>query len=281
MVKQAHRHVGDERPRTAHVIRRGESTVIADNHMIGILRVDPDAMHVVVRHECRIGFKGAAAIHRQVQAHATHINAIGIHGIDAQLTEVHRARIRVALLGPRRAAIVRLVHPRHTRHYAARGWSRRCRSHILRGGRRTLRRRRRAFHGGIHNVRTLTEHVHRDAPQRTSGESGAGDLGPRVATIGRLPQRAAGATAVHAAGRAATLIRGREQDVRIGRRHHELARTRLVVHREHLLPALPAVGGLVHTALAAGTEQRPGGRHQHHLVVRGMHDDAIDVLRLR
>ena len=139
MVEQADRHIGKERPRAAHIVRRGETTVTADDHVIRVLRIDPDAMHVVVRHQGHIGFEGAAAIERQVQANATHVNAIGIHRIDAQLAEIHRACIRVALLGPRRAAIVRLVQSGHARDNAARGRRRRCRVHVFRGRSSALR----------------------------------------------------------------------------------------------------------------------------------------------
>ena len=281
MVKQAHGHVLDELPRTRHIVRRRQTAIVTDDHMIGILRINPDAVHVVVRHERRVGFKGATAIHGEVQPHASHIDALRIHRINAQLTEIHRSRIRVALLGPRGAAVGGLVQPRDASHHATSRWRRRCRVHVLRCRRSPLRRWRRTFNGGIHNVRAVTEHVHGNASKRARREAGARHLGPRLATIGGLPQRTAGAATVHATRRATTLIRGGKQNVRIGRRHHELISARFVVHLEHLLPAFATVGGFVHPTLTTRAEQWPSGRHQHHIVVGRMHHDAIDVLGLR
>ena len=281
MVEQSDRHVGNERPRATHVVRRGEPAVVTKNHMIRVFRIDPDPVHIVMRHERGIGFEGASAIHRQVKTDASHVDAIGIHRIDAQLAEVHRARIEVALLGPRRTTIARLVEPRHAGHHSTRRRCGRCGLHDFCGNRRPLCARCRSFHRGVHDIRALTKHIDRNASQGTRREAGAGHLAPRFATVGRLPQRTAGAPAVHATGGTTTLICGREQDVRIGRRHHQFVCTGFVVDLEHLLPALAAVCRFVHTTLTTWAEQRTSRCHQHHVVVGRMHDDAIDVLRLR
>ena len=281
MVEQSDRHVGNERPRTTHVVRRGEPAVIAKDHMIRVLRIDPDPVHIIMRHECGIGFERASAIHRQVKTDASHVEAIGIYRIDTQLAEVHRAGIEVALLGPRRTTIARLVEPRHAGHHTTRRWCGRCGLHAFGGNHRPRCARCRSFHRGVYDICALTKHIDCNASQRTRREAGAGHLAPRVATVGRFPQRTAGAPAVHATGGTTTLIRRREQDVRIGRRHHQVVRAGFVVDLEHLLPARAAVCRFVHTALTTWAEQRTGRRHQHHVVIGRMHDDAIDVLRLR
>ena len=38
-------------PRLAHVVRHGEAAVVADQDVIGVVRVDPDRVDVVVRRE--------------------------------------------------------------------------------------------------------------------------------------------------------------------------------------------------------------------------------------
>src|SRR4029079_4661390 len=68
--------------------------------------IDPHRVMVAVDHLIGICLEGLAAVDRHVQTDATHEETSGILRIDANLTEVHRARIHAAHLPPRRAAVV-------------------------------------------------------------------------------------------------------------------------------------------------------------------------------
>ena len=56
-----------------------------------------------------VGRDRLAAVERQVQADAAEVDDLGIVRIDAHLAEVHRPRVGVVHLPPRRAAVVGAV----------------------------------------------------------------------------------------------------------------------------------------------------------------------------
>src|SRR5262249_17863090 len=90
----------------------------------------------------------------------------------------------------------------------------------------------------IQDVGTLPVDVEPDPPERTTREAVALEPRPVLAAVGRLPDAAARPSAVHAARRAPPLIRGRVENLAVGRIHHQVVRAGVVVDLQHLLPGL-------------------------------------------
>ena len=106
VIKQSDRQIRNERPGAVHIVGDRQPSVIANQHMVGVLRINPDRVHVVVRDQRGVCFKRASAIHRQMETHTRHVNAIGVYRIDTHLTEVHRTRIGRTRFAPRHAPVV-------------------------------------------------------------------------------------------------------------------------------------------------------------------------------
>ncbi len=277
MVEEPHRKVGKEGPGAAHVVRHRQPAVIAGQDVVGVGRVDPDAVHVVVRHQRRVGLEGAAAVHRHVQPHAPQVDALRAGGVDADLREVHRARVGAGRLAPRLPAVIGAVDPggplRLPRSASCHAAARRAAL-----SRTALPR---PLDHRVDDARALAVDVDGDTSERAGGESVPLELRPRLARIGGAPERAPRAATIHAAGGAAPLVARRIHHVRLGERHRQVIRPGVVVEREDALPRLAAVGRLVDAAFPPGAEERSRRRHQDDVVVGGVDDDAIDVLRLR
>ena len=230
-----------------------------------------------------------AAVGRHLHVDAAEIDDLGIVRIDAHLAEVHRTRVVVVHLPPRRARIVgpieagrRVVQrltPAAARSAAGRGaWSlfgaaRWC---AARRACAAAGRRRRPFDQRVQNARALAINVDADASERSLGDA-ALQPRPRLAGVGRFPDATARATAVHAACGAAPLIRRRVEDLVVGRIHHEVVGARVVVDLQDLLPRLAAVDRFVDPALAARPPEAAGRRDEDDVVCSRIDDDAADV----
>ncbi len=242
-----------------------------------------------------VGRHGSSAVERLVQPDAGHVDDLGVVGIDPDLAEIHRAGVGVVHLLPRRAAVVGTVEagrlgvgslgataalPSRAACRSAFGLRSRplggccggAPSAPAGGGDGAFNRR-------VENVRPLAGDVERDAAQRRLIENTALDARPRLAAVGRLPDTAARAAAVHAARRPPPLVRRRINDLAVRRIDHQLVRAGVVVDLEHVLPGLASVGRLEHAAFAARAPQAAGGRNQHHVGVARIDGDAVDVLR--
>ena len=251
MVEQTDGHVRVENPGLRAVVRDAESAVATDQHMIGVRGVEPDRVDVVVNHERGVGGECFAAVDRELHLHAAHVHPLGVLGINTHLREVHRARVGTARLGPRGTAVI---------------------------GAEQAVRVGSAFDRGVHRVHIPAEHIDRNTAERTTREAAAGDLGPRVAAIDRLEERAAGSTAIHAAGRATTLVHGRIERLGVSERLREIISARVLIALEHELPALAAIGRLVDATVTTGAKERARRSNECDVVVAGIENNAIDVL---
>ncbi len=135
-----------------------------------------------------------------------------------------------------------------------------------------------ALDGGVEDVRALPGDVDRDSSERAVRDAVALHPRPRVAAVGRLPDAAARAAAVHAARGAAPLVGGCVDDLAVRRVHRQIVRSGVVVDLQHLLPGLAAVGGLVDAALTARSPQAARRRDEDDVVVARVDGDAMDVL---
>src|SRR5205823_9218637 len=135
--------------------------------------------------------------------------------------------------------------------------------------------RHRTFDERVENVRPPAIDVEADAAERTVGQPVPLEPHPRLAGVGRFPDPAARAAAVHAARRAAALIGRRVENPVVRRVHHEIVRAGVLVNFEDLLPVPAAVGRLVDPALAAGAPQTSGGGDAHDVVAARIDHDAV------
>ena len=109
VVEEPDRKIGQEVPRLRHVVRHGQAAVVADEDVVRVRRVDPDRVVIRVRPRRGGGIDGLAAVERLVEIDAAEVHDLGIVRIDPHLAEVHRPRVRVVHLAPRRAGVVRAI----------------------------------------------------------------------------------------------------------------------------------------------------------------------------
>ena len=176
VIEQPHGQVRNERPRATHVVRHRHAAVVADQHVVGVLWVNPDRVNIVVRHQRRVGFKRRPTVNGHVQSNAAHVNAIFVHWVDAHLTEVHRTRIGAAGLLPRGAAVGGAIHPGHASRCAGTAASTSASATSTAAASRRVRRAlvgrwsaaaatSRSFNRRVQHAGVAPENVHRNAPQ--------------------------------------------------------------------------------------------------------------------
>ncbi len=185
----------------------------------------------------------------------------------AHLRVVERSRVLIARARPRRAAVAGAVE--------SRGRLRR-RLALL----RLCIRHRVRFDHRVHHLRIRERDRDADAPFRRLGESAALDLSPRLAGVGRLPQRRSRAARVEEVRAAHALPARRPHGVRVRRIERDVDESRLVGDELDELPRLAAVLGLVETALRIRVPRSAERGDVDDVRVRRMNDDAPDRLRL-
>ena len=195
-------------------------------------RVDPHRVVIDVNPFGAVGAERLATVIGDVERHAQRVDARVALRIDADLAEVHRPRVLAAQLPPVGAAIVAAID-------AALGL---------------------VLDARVEDVGVLAVDVHADAALGAGRQAGLG-LGPGLAAVGGLPDGAARPAAVHAPLRAAPLIGRGVERLAVRGIHHQLGRAGVVIDVQHALPVLPAVGGLVDAAFAAGRPQVAQRRH--------------------
>ena len=241
-------HVVDGLPGLGPVVADANAAVRAFDNVVRVVRVDPHRVVIVVQRflqrEC------LAAVVRDVQVNAEHVDPRIRGWVNAHLAEVHRPRVDVRHLAPRLPRIVRPVRAAFLGVFDAR----------------------------VDDVRIPAVDVHADAAERAGGHA-VGQLGPGPAGIARLPHRAAGPAAVKAPGGATTLIGRRVEHLVVGGIHDQLGGAGFGIDKQDAIPGEAAVSGLVDASFAAGAEHAAEGRHVDHFRINGIHDDAGDHLR--
>ena len=227
--------------------------------MLGVVGVDPHAMIIFVdTHHARAPRTPAVVGEGEVDGHAIH--PIGILRIDANLREVERAIVHGTHPRPRRATVRRAVQP--TEQALRLGTA-----HAV------------GFDHGVHHVGIAGRDREIDAPLGGGREPTAGDLFPRRAAVGGLPERRTGAATLEEMRLADALPAGGIQHVRIARIHREIHEARLVADELGERPGFAAVDGLIQAALGVGGPQCAQRGDVHDVGVGGMHENAPDVLR--
>ncbi len=126
-------------------------------------------------------------------------------------------------------------------------------------------------------------HGEADAAQGAGGEPVAGEARPGLAAVGRLVEAAPRPHVGSEVGEPGVVadLPGRGEDrVRRGRIGGEVHGAGILVHEQHLLPALAAVRAAEDAALRAGSEEMPLDGREHHVGVPGIDPQPADVLAL-
>ena len=135
------------------------------------------------------------------------------------------------------------------------------------------------LHDRVHHVRIDGGYREADAALVSLGKPLV-DLAPGGSRIGGLVDARLRSAVEQHPHVPASLVGGRVQHVGVARVEVYVGHSGVLADREHLLPRLPAVGGLVQSAVAAGRPQGALGRHVHHVRVARVDEDLGDVLRV-
>ncbi len=255
VVELRHRQGPEEAPLPAFAVRHVDAAVGAEQHLVRVLRVDPERVMVAVRTaEGRTarGVEGLAAVRAHRQRIARFIDGLVVRGIDDEMGEVERPHLDVERrvdLPPALADVVRTVEGR-----------------LLR------------LDQGIDDARPRRRHGHRDPPL-VAGRQAFLERPPGLAAVGRLVEAAPLAAGAERPGGAPELPHARVEDRRILRIDGEIGAAGVGVDVEHPFPGLAAVGRLVDAALLVAVPQVAGGANPDRIAVRRVHLDAGDALR--
>ena len=206
MVEEPDREVRQKAPGATGVPGDGEPSVVPDQDMIRISRVDPDGVHVVVRETRRVRREGLTPIDGQVQSDTAHVHPIRVGGIDANLAEVHRPRIRVAHELPGGASVLRAIQTVEVLDLFL----------VTLRGVTAVARKARTLDQGIHDLIIKAVYIDFDAAEWAIRQTTTGHPEPVVPAIRRLPDPAARPSTIHAACVAATLVGRRIQRIQVG-----------------------------------------------------------------
>src|SRR5438128_1904842 len=159
-------------PVRAAVVRLVDAAVGSEQQTLGRARIDRERVAVGMDVLEAVLAPGLPAVLGDVEDEAEHVDLLVVLRIDADLAEIERARVEVALALPRIAAVVAPEHPpRFARDVVD-----------IRGPARG------ALDDGIDDVRILREDREPDAPRR--GWKAARQLFPRGAAVGRAEDAA-------------------------------------------------------------------------------------------
>ena len=240
------------RPGLAAVHGHLRAPVVRHHHAVGVVRMDPQVVHVAVRHGNHL--EGRAAIHRPVQAGVERVDGVRVDGVGLNVRVVPGALAQVVVrigAGPGRAPVVGTVD-------AAVGLGLDDRPHAV------------GIRGG---------HGHAHLPHHPLGETPT-QLGPNVTPVGRLVDAALFRTRDQRPRLALPPPHPRIQNARVGHVHSQIGRAGQVVERQDMLPGIAAVARTEDPPLGVLAERVTEGGHIDQVVVARMHLDTPDLPRL-
>ena len=244
------------RPRKAAVRGDVRAAVVRLNHDVGMVRVDPKRMVVAMGRDA--GLERLAAVGGLEEALIVHEDGVGIL----------RVRVNVCVIeGPaQEAELIRLTGPVSTRIVGA------IQSALVARG----------FDQRVHAFRIRGREVEIDLPDEARGQA-RGELGPRLAAVGRLVDAGAAlrfAAADDGPGLALTEPERRVDLVRVRGVHHHRRGPEGVVDIEDLLPRLASVGGAIDASFRVWSPGNALRAHEHHVRVFGMDAHVADLSHL-
>ncbi len=249
LVELRQRQVGEEAPGLRPVEGLVETTVVAVEDVVAVIRIDPDGMVVdVLARLAEVLPRGAAVIGDAV-VHVDGDHAVGVVRVDPDLAVVERARgERAAHAAPVESVVARAVD-------AA------------------------AVVGGLDDrVDDVGVRGRTGEPDAAFTLGHAAQLAPGLSAVDGAVQRrlrSAGDVAPHVA---MPLPGARDDDVRIARIERDVVHAGPLLAGEDLGPRLTAVGGLEQSAVPALGPERALCGDVDDLGVARIDDDAPDVL---
>ena len=239
----------EEHPCAACVETAIEAAVVADEHVIRVLRIHPDDVVVDVHGSLPKRLERLGPIVRDLKDHIGKVDPLRVGRIGEDVAVVHRALVVVGALLPGDAVVGAAINPA----LAIRGLDVR-----------------------VNEVRLGRSDGQTDAAELLAGKAGV-DLRPRLASIGAAMDGALRAAIDEGEEGTAALIRRRDHDVRVPRIDDHVSHAGVLADLEDLLPRLAAVGRFVKTAISTRRPERPLRGHVDDVAVFRMNDDAPDV----
>jgi len=237
--------VVEEAPGPGPVVGDVEAAVVAHEHVIGVLGIDPQRVVVHVDPLGRpVVLEGLSPVDGQVQLCPHDPDLVLVQGIDVDVA-VPVGRLDVVDPGPRGASVLRSVQ-----------------ATVLVGD------------GSIHDIGTAPGDGDGDLPQYAFREPSREFL-PRIAPIHGAVDARVGPSREIAPGVPPSLVRGGVKDAAV-LLHGHLHDSRIVVDEEHPLPGPSPVQGPVQAPLFVRAPPVTGSGHKDDIGVTGMNDDPVD-----
>ena len=251
--------LGDRQVLHLHVVaalveRDGDAAVIGEGKALRVVRVDPQPVIVHV-HVLRRDARRLAAVIRHHQLRRGEVDAVGVPGVDAHLRVIEGAHVGVVGLHPGLAGIGGAVETV-------------VGGHAL-GDDLAVLRRLAGFHHRVHDVGVARRDGQTDASLGPGRKAVAGDLGPRLAGVERLPEPGTRTAALERIRGAQALVGGGVHHVRVARIERDVHEAGLVADELHQLPRRAAVGGLVEAAFGLLDHAAPSAATQTTFGLRG------------
>ena len=199
--------------------------------------------------------EGTAAVDRLEHADVEHVDHVRVFGVGEDMREIPGALAQIVLgvlFGPRAAAVIGAENAAVAR-----------------------------FHQGVYALGIRPRNGDADAPFDAARQSGSvRNILPGIAAIGRFPESAARAAAIHAPRLAADLPERSVEDTGIRRIHHDIGRARFRAARQHLLPRLAAIRRAIDAAFGVRPPEMAQRRYIGDIRIRRVNDNRSDVVRL-
>ena len=258
-------HLGDGKPR-AHpalttVTRNADTPIVAHDHTVGNLGVDP---HVVVVSACSSPLNRQASVEGNRVRGREEVDLVVIIGRHCGTRVVERPlRQRVVAVHhpPRVAAVVR--SPQHSLVIIQLA--------VLTIGVGLDER--------VNPVRIVRRHRQADLAEWWFRQSVSGEVRPRAAAVAGPVESAALSPTLPTPCPNPHLPHAGKQDLRIVGIHHNVRSPRVFVHEQDVLPCLTPVRGAKHAALLLRTVEVPHRGGEDDVGIVGVDDDPSDAAR--
>ena len=252
VVELRDRQIGHELPVGAAVEALVDAAVAAHEIVIVVAGVDPDLVIVDVLPFFAERVQRLATVVGNLQVDVHDVEPVGIPGIDDDVGVILGLGVEVVALLPGGAEVMGAKD-----------------AALLVG----------CLDDGVDQIGIRRGRRQADAAQFDRGQARL-EFVPARAAVGRLVECALRTAVDQCPDMPAALVGGGHQHVGIARIEDHVGDAGVVADREHLLPVLTAVGGLVEPAVAAGSPERPLGGHVDDVRVPWVDDDLADMLGL-
>ena len=261
--------------RLSPIVRNTDPAIAADDHPVGILRIEPECPEVA-KHSRENATPGPATVLRIPSWRPGQENVLVVVGIDADLIEVIRSLAADVLVvavhpGPGLTPVFGAIDFSTHRRNSSRGSAT-----LALNGRHP---RIHVFDDGVQNLGILRIEIKPDTADSSRGKSAA-EFRPVVAAVAGLVNTTAGTAVHHLPGQSHLVVRRSKEDRWILWIHDQVDDADLVVEVEHLLPRFAAVGCLEDPSLRVRRIEVPQHRNVDRVRIGRVDDDPRNVVRV-